>query len=166
MKTLHGACLILICAMVACAPSPTPTPTPPPPTPTPTRLPTATPEPVGDYVPSDIPRCEGAKSLGHALDFQWAGVDAIGGGSWYYYHCDASPDDLAAVFRPKMTAAPYEWGEINWVVRPEGTLGVYFNTVQQIWGYLWFLPSDTPATGSYLVFAEVGTEPLELPCCK
>ncbi len=164
MKTVGIVCLILLCAIVACEAPPIPTPIPPPPTPTP--RPTMTPQPTGPYVPPNIPRCEGVKALEHALDFQWAGVDAIGEGDWYYYHCDLTPGDLADYSRPKMTAAPYDWGEINWVIRPEGTLGVYFHTVRQSWTYLWFLPTDLSSGGSYLVVAEVGGIPLELPCCK
>ncbi len=156
--------LLLLCAVVGCGGSPTPTPLPS--TPTRVPLPTATPEPMGDYVPSDIPRCEGVKMLDQALQFNWAGVDAVGEGSWYYYHCNLKFDALADFYRPQMTKAPYEWGEINWVVRDEGTLGVYFHTVRQTWVYLWFLSKTPPEGGSYLVVAEVGTIPLDLPCCK
>lgn len=164
MKLPVIACLALLLTVVACVNAPTPTPIPP--TPTPTPAPTATAEPVDDYVPSDIPRCDGVKALDKALDFEWAGVDAVGEGDWYYYHCTQKADDLSATLRPLMTKAPYKWGEINWVIRPEGTLGVYFHTVRQTWAYLWFLPDTSSAGGAYLVVAEVGTIPLELPCCK
>jgi hypothetical protein len=154
--------LVLLLAVVGCASAPTPTPTP---LPTRTPAPTATSEPVGDYVPSDVPRCQGVKMLDRALKFEWVGVDAVGDGAWYYYHCDQKPGDLATLYRPVMIKAPYEWGEINWVERPEGTLGVYFNTVRQNWLYLWFLSDTTSAGGSYLVVAEQGQIPLDLPCC-
>ncbi len=65
-----------------------------------------------------------------------------------------------------MTQPPYEWGEINWVTLPEGTLGVYFHTVHQTWVYLWFLADSSSAEASRLVVSEQGQEPLELPCCK
>ncbi len=165
MKTPGAAAgLVVLCLVVACTPAATPTPTMPPPTPT--RVATATPSSVGDYIPPDVPRCQGLKMLDHALDFEWAGVDAAGEGNWFYYHCDQQFEDLSNVYRPKMTAVPYEWGEINWVVRPEGTLGVYFNTVGQNWLYLWFLPNPSSGGGSYLIVAKPGETPLDLPCCK
>jgi hypothetical protein len=176
-------CLVLLCAVAACGPAPTPTPLPtavptitptplptPAPTTTPTHSVTATPELVGDDLPSDLPRCQGLKALDKALTFAWAGIEDMKtkDGDWFYYHCDIKPSDLAAFYRAKMTTPPYNWLENGWVDRPgEGTLGIYFHTARQTWSYLWFLADGTSsADGSYLVISQQFEMPLDLPCCK
>jgi hypothetical protein len=180
MKTVTViGCLVLLFALAACGPSPVATalPTPVPtslPTPVPSLLPIATafpiaaPAAVEDYVPTDVPRCQGLKALDKAITFAWAGIEEMNteNGNWYYYHCDEKVGDLAGFYRAKLTKPPYNWLETGWVERPqEGTLGIYFHTARQIWNYIWFLPDTSSKAGSHLVISEQMEAQPDLPCC-
>ncbi|HEX9075088.1 MAG TPA: hypothetical protein VF932_04885 [Anaerolineae bacterium] len=163
MKPPYLACLTLLCILAACAPAPTPIPTPTS-VPTATPRPTLAPEPVGDYVPSDIPRCAGVKALDSPLKFDWPGIDDVGEADWFYYRCALKPEEVAAFYREKTKDPPYNWMEQAWVVLPEGTLGAYFHTARQEFLYLWFLSDVSSPQTSYLVVAERTGAPLDLPC--
>jgi hypothetical protein len=165
MKTLAiVAGLALLWAIAACAPAATPTSLPTP-VPAPTRVVFPTPLPVAAYDSRHIPGCDGFELLAERFRFEWPGIEDIGDVTdWGYYRCAQAPTQVAAIYREKMIHPPYNWQEIAWVERSEGTLGVYFHTVFQRWLYVWVLsrPNDSKA---YLVVAERTEDtPLELPC--
>jgi hypothetical protein len=99
--------------------------------------------------------------------FSWAGYAEVDmtQGKWYHYSCSSKPEDLATLYRSKMTSPPYSWLEQNWVENSEGKLGVYFHTVRQVWLYTWFLADTKNLEASRLVVSEQGSAPLSLPCC-
>ena len=139
--------------------------------PSPTRIPaplsTATAQPVGDFVPADLPRCDGLKAVG-PFPFSWAGYAEIDmtQGKWYHYHCSSKPEDVAAFYQSKMPNPPYSWLQQNWVeTTTDGKLGVYFNAVRQVWIYTWFLADINNPEASRLVISEQANAPLTLPCC-
>ncbi len=163
-------CLILLCAVAACAPStvtqggPTLTPLP-----SPAPQPTLSPSPVPtrtDYESRNIPGCDGFEALPAAFKFTWPGIEEVtDANDWGYYRCGNAPAEVAALYHQKMTEPPYNWQEFNWVELPEGTLGVYYHAVYQVWLYVWILPIPSDQ-GSYLVVAQRDvSEPMELPCC-
>ena len=160
--------------LLGCAVAPTPVPvvnTPlptlqPSPTRTPVLLPTATALPVGDFLPADLPRCDGLKAV-TPFTFSWAGYAELdmSQGKWYHYHCSSKPEDLATFYRSKMSNPPYSWLQQNWVENTEGKLGVYFHAVRQVWLYTWFLTDTQNPEASRLVVSAQDKAPLSLPCC-
>ncbi len=158
-------CVAVLVALQGCSAAPTPTPTPPS---TSTLVPrTATPPPptpVGDYVPSDIFRCEGVRAINTAVKFDWPGIDNVVQADWLYYQCDQKPLELAGIYREKMVNPPFNWLENAWVELPQGTLGVYYHTAKQTWLYLWFIADASSEGHSNLVVAQRDDFPLELPC--
>jgi hypothetical protein len=149
--------------LVGCTSAPTITPTPlPTNTPTPASVKTA--ERTIDYVPPDIPTCSGLQALERALVFDWPGIDDVGEADWLYYRCVQGRDDLAAIYRGKMTSPPYSWVENAWVELPQGKLGVYLHTDSVNWLYLWFIADSSSPANSYLVVARRNETPLDLPC--
>jgi hypothetical protein len=156
---------MLLIAMTACAPPATPTPVPTPiPTatvaPFPTRFPTPT-----IYDARHMPGCDGFEPLADRFRFEWPGIEEIKDVTdWAYFRCTQSPTQVAAFYREKMVNPPYNWQEIAWVERPEGTLGVYFHTVFQRWLYVWMLPRPNDPKAHLVVAEREGDVPLDLPC--
>ncbi len=96
--------------------------------------------------------------------FAWPSIEKIMEPGWLYYRCATSPAHLEALYREQMTEPPYNWLEAAWVVRAEGTMGVYFQATREGWLYLWILADASSVETSTLVIAERKDAPLELEC--
>ncbi len=165
MKWLRVVCIFWLGTIVACAFFTNADSIPPTPKPTPTAQPTATSEPIGDYVPLISPRCNGSSRwVMHSISSE--GVDAVGMRS-------GSIITVISIRRSSSLLSTQDDDRSLRVGRdqlgrpPCGHTGRLLSHGAPDMAYLWlFLPLGTSTSGSYLVVAEAGTDPLDLPCCK
>jgi hypothetical protein len=82
------------------------------------------------------------------------------GAEFEYFSCRQSPALVSGFYREQLKKPPYSLSEVNWVVRSEGTLGVYYNYISRKWTYLWVI-KGLDGRGSRVVMARSG---LDLNC--
>jgi hypothetical protein len=149
--------------MVACsnAPQPTVTATIPAINPATTEsapTPISTPLSVGASLLTRLPRCDGIQILEKPFLFNWPNIEErikeLEGALWGYYSCDRAQVEVAAFYREQMPKPPYNMDETNWVERPEGTVGVYYNSGFIAWIYLWVVPQPDNAQKSYVIVVQ------------
>lgn len=109
----------------------------------------------GQQVLAQLPPCEGLKSTA-AFRFSWPNYERrmreLQGGEIYYYRCRILPGEAAKFIRARMKNPPYNLGEINWVHRGSGVLGIYYNYATKQWIYLWVVPDQ--GSGARIVLAK------------
>ena len=149
---------------LACGPAATPVATPTA-VPSPAPSPTGTPSEVAEW--RDTPACDGLEKLPQAILFDWEGKEEVGdAGTWEYYRCQQPQAQVAAFYREMSLKPPYNWQEMAWVEKPQGTLGIYFHAAFQVWLYRWVLPDPAGEQTSRVVVARRdGLDNLKLPCC-
>ncbi len=131
---------------------------------------TAVPTPMStaDYILSAIPRCEGIQVRDKPVEFAWPNIEQrmkeLEKSYWGYYSCPQSPATVSAFYREQMPRPPYNKDETNWVDRPEGTLGVYYNDASQIWIYMWVVPQPADASSSYVIVALTSLKAFDPVC--
>lgn len=112
---------------------------------------------MDEYILSLIPSCDGVEILDDAIDFEWPNlqqrITELEGSDWGYYSCDLPYEETAAFYRANAPKPPYLLSETNWVVIPQGSLGVYFHPVRQTWIYLWIVPQSADSGKTYVIAA-------------
>jgi hypothetical protein len=107
-----------------------------------------------------IPRCDNLKPLREPVAFPWTNfskrVKELSKAEWGYFSCPQSAPTVSSFYRGRMTKPPYVQGETNWIVRREGTLGVYYSYATGEWLYLWVVPKPGEANMSLVVVAKSG----------
>ena len=150
--------MIMLVGLAACQSTPQPPLAETFPTATPALAPSAVAtvvaEPTVEYVISTMPLCPGLASI-QPYKFAWPNVEAatekLADYNWGYYRCSLAQADLAKLIRQEMPKPPYLWDEVNWVEQPEGTLGVFFQRVRQVWIYIWMLRTPDGATSNMVI---------------
>jgi len=91
-----------------------------------------------------VPECAGSRPLDHAVDFDWPQKARrereFASAQWAYFTCEGPYRTVADAFRRIATLPPFILGETNWIERPEGALGIYYDYVRNVWCYVWFVP--------------------------
>ncbi|MGD0751544.1 MAG: hypothetical protein ABSA23_09055 [Anaerolineales bacterium] len=138
--------------------------------PTTTKLgPTSVPTPfsMGTYLLTRLPSCDGIQILEKPIVFDWPNIQErlqeLSGAFWGYYSCNGPQAQVAAFYRAKMPKPPYNMNETNWVVRVEGTVGVYYNDASKTWIYLWVVAQPNNPQKSYVIVADT-TDPVSGEC--
>jgi hypothetical protein len=127
----------------------------------PAAAPTATIKIQSDALLAQIPRCDGIRVVHQVITFAWPNIEKrikqLKGADWGYYACPQSPAQVGKFYRERLPKPPYNQGETNWLVRREGTVGVYYSYATQQWLYVWIVPQPgTQAT--YVVVAQSSGE--------
>ena len=107
-----------------------------------------------------LPACNGLRSVA-PFSFGWPNykrrMRELSGGEIRYFLCPSRPSAVAATMREQMKRPPFNLGEVNWVVRKAGTLGIYYNYVTKQWSYLWIIP-DPAGNGSRIIAARMNSK--------
>lgn len=162
-KTLTPAALALLLLLTACSGDPVATHTSIPSSAanesssaTSTPASAVAPISMSEYILSLIPQCDGVQVL-EPITFDWPNlqqrIEELEGSDWGYYACPHPYEEMAEFYRTNATEPPYLLSETNWVVIPEGTLGVYFHSVRQTWIYLWIVPQSPGSHETYVIAA-------------
>lgn len=105
-----------------------------------------------------IPRCDNLKPLREPVVFPWTNfskrVKELSKAEWGYFVCPQPAPIVSSFYRDRMKKPPYAQGETNWIVRREGTLGVYYSYATSSWLYLWVVPKPGDDKMSYVVAAK------------
>jgi hypothetical protein len=113
---------------------------------------------ANDTILTLIPRCDNLKPLREPVEFPWRNfskrVKELSKAEWGYFTCPQPAPTVSSFYRRRMPQPPYVQGETNWIVRPEGTLGVYYSYATGEWLYLWVVPKPGDAKMSYVVVAK------------
>ncbi len=154
--------LFLACVPVGCAGT---SPTAPAPPTQATILPATATPPAVTSIPTQpayktdlppFPPCASMQILEGPVQFNWPNLsdqmEQFIGGEWKYYSCDQPPAEVAKAYRDQLAKAPYNLKEINWLVRDEGTLGIYF-AQSGLWYYVWFIAQPNNVQMSYIIVA-------------
>jgi hypothetical protein len=128
----------------------------------PTKGPTPTPMTISEYLLSILPNCDGVKTFEQPVKFDWPLIEQriqeLESADWGYYGCPQRQEVVSTFYQETMPKTPFLMTEINWVERPQGTLGVYYQSVAQIWLYLWVVPQPADSQTSYVVVAASDTQ--------
>ena len=104
-----------------------------------------------------IPNCNGMRTLPQPVSFDWPNFEKrkrqLAGSTWAYFTCTESADVVSKVYRDRLTKAPYNMREVNWVPRREGTLGVFQNLSSFVWLYVWVVPQPGAPQNALVVVA-------------
>jgi hypothetical protein len=118
--------------------------------------PVFTPVPEGESLLNRLPKCEGIKILQEPIKFDWPNIEiymkTYENGLWGYYSCEEPQADVAAFYRSQMPKPPSNAYEMNWVVIPEGTVGVFYDGLT--YTILWIVPQSGNAQKTYLIVAQ------------
>jgi len=113
---------------------------------------------ANDTILTLIPRCDNLKPLREAVVFPWTNfskrVKELSKAEWGYFVCPQPAPIVSSFYHDRMRKPPYAQGETNWIVRREGTLGVYYSYATSSWLYLWVVPKPGDDKMSYVVAAK------------
>jgi hypothetical protein len=93
---------------------------------------------------TQLPHCNGLRRVPE-FRFEWQNYEKrmkqLKGSEFLYFTCQQLPATASDFYRSKLNKPPYNLGEVNWVARREGTLGIYYDYATKTWTYLWVVPS-------------------------
>jgi hypothetical protein len=167
--TIHIILFVVLCLCTACSNAAEPAESnsrvqvlSPKPGLQPTKESTPTPMTISEYLLSILPNCDEVKVFEQPVKFDWPLIEQriqeLEGADWGYYGCPQPQEVVSTFYQEAMPKTPFLMTEINWVERPQGTLGVYYQSVAQTWLYLWVVPQPTDPQTSYVIVAASDTQ--------
>ena len=120
--------------------------------------PAASGDTTGADLLKNLPKCAGIEILTEPVVFDWPNIQErlqeLEAALWGYYRCDGAQAQVAGFYRAQMPKPPTNMGEMNWVTREEGDVGVYYSGSSLTWIYLWVVAAPEMPQKSYVIMAE------------